>query len=184
MSAHEPNGDSSRARIVSSDTPNESETSGGVPARGYSWPAFERGNRAALRHGAYSTLGLAEREEELLGELLAVAPVVSPADVPMYKLLAAALGRWERATAALAQFDEAAKNPASLYVESADGRASVVERIRHDQVRWMNAARKLANDLGLSPTSRLRMGLDLALTRKTMSVVEYYAGREQEDDAA
>jgi phage terminase small subunit len=34
---------------------------------------------------------------------------------------------------------------------------------------------RLANDLGLTPTSRARLGLDLASTRRTLSLIELYA---------
>jgi hypothetical protein len=95
----------------------------------------------------------------------------------MFKLVAAALARFERATAALAQLDAATGQELGAYLSP---QASAIEWIRHDQVRYLNAARKLAADLGLNPTARLRMGLDLAMTRRTLSVIDYYSAREAE----
>jgi hypothetical protein len=38
-------------------------------ARGYSWPPFEEGNTAAVKHGAYAVLQLKPRAEEIAGRL-------------------------------------------------------------------------------------------------------------------
>ncbi len=63
----------------------------------------------------------------------------------MFKLVVAALARFERATAALAQLDAATGQELGAYLPP---QASAIEWIRHDQVRYLNAARKLAGDLG------------------------------------
>jgi hypothetical protein len=46
----------------------------GEPARGYSWPAFKPGNRAADKHGAYSPRLVKPIAERLRAELIAAAP--------------------------------------------------------------------------------------------------------------
>jgi len=46
------------------------------PARGYSWPPFEKGHTASLVHGAYSERAIAERAEQVHERLLEVAPWV------------------------------------------------------------------------------------------------------------
>lgn len=46
----------------------------GKPARGYSWPAFKPGNRAADKHGAYSPRLVKPIAERLRAELIAAAP--------------------------------------------------------------------------------------------------------------
>jgi hypothetical protein len=46
----------------------------GLQARGYSWPPFEEGNKAALRHGAYSVEVYGEVARELVSGVLADRP--------------------------------------------------------------------------------------------------------------
>ena len=53
-----------------------------------------------------------------------------------------------------------------------------LQRLREDLRRWINTARGLAADLGLTPTSRARLGLDIAATARTLSVIDYYQARE------
>lgn len=47
------------------------------PARGYSWPPFEKGNKAALAHGAWSPRSIRPVAERLAAELVEVAPWVA-----------------------------------------------------------------------------------------------------------
>jgi hypothetical protein len=51
----------------------------GGPARGYSWPPFQPGNLAALRHGARSPRILAPIADQLAAGLAQVAPWTSAA---------------------------------------------------------------------------------------------------------
>ena len=71
--------------------------------------------------------------------------IPSPSDEPAVRLLSLAFGRLERAQVALDQAkpDEAA-------------------RLRSDALGWANAARRLLNDLGMTPLARSRLGLTLA----------------------
>lgn len=66
----------------------------GMPARDYSWPPFEKGNTAALRHGARSERRLAPIAEKLITQLLEQRPDL---DDPRY---AANLNAWGYAEAA------------------------------------------------------------------------------------
>ena len=116
---------------------------------------FERGNGLALRHGAYSMLTQAPRAGEIADELREIVPTYSPADEPAVRLLALMLGRIELASAALDQLDETAD-------------AAKLQRLRQDALGWVNAARRLMNDLGMTPTSRARLGLDLVRTEDTL----------------
>lgn len=151
----------------------------GVPARGYSWPPFEKGNTLQLRHGAYSTLHLAPRAGELADELRAVVPAFSPADEPMVRLLAVTLARIERAAVAIDKVDDAAEgNELSTYLGSS---ADALRRLREDLRGWINTARRLANDLGMTPTSRARLGLDVARTEETLASYLERRGRETVD---
>ena len=133
---------------------------------------FPAGHDLSLRHGAYSSsLRLAPRADELAAELRQVVPGYSAADEAMVRLLALVLARIERATAALEKVDDAAEgNEVAAYTGEA---AEPLRRLREDSRGWINTARRLANDLGLTPTSRAKLGLDIARTGDALA--EYLA---------
>lgn len=113
------------------------------------WAPFEKGNEVGLRHGSYSVLKLAPRAAEIADGVRALLPVYSPADEPAVQTLAVVLARLERATEAL----DGAGDPADL------------QRLRDDLRGWANTARRYFNDLGMTPTSRAKLGLDLVRAR-------------------
>lgn len=108
-------------------------------------PPFEEGNTIPLRHGAYAVVALGPRTDELADGLRPLVPGYSPADEPAVRLLSLAFSRLERAEAAL---DQAKPDEAG--------------RLRQDALGWANAARRLLGDLGMTPTSRAKLGLDIA----------------------
>jgi hypothetical protein len=119
------------------------------PARGYSWPAFEVGNRAAVRHGVYLTkFGEGERGEieEIAESLRAAATCLfySPAFEPLIQMAAARIWRWRRGYAYLAEHGEEAS-------------AAV---LRDLNVLERSLQRDLA-DLGVNPRSAAELGVDL-----------------------
>lgn len=134
------------------------------PARGYTRPPFERDNTAALKSGAYvATWRLSEEVEEKSAWLREIAPVFTPADEPVVTLFAVTLCRIEKATVALDDAD-----------------AASLETLRRDLRSWIGLARRLASDLGMTPASRARLGLDLALTQRALTVVDLHAAAEDE----
>jgi hypothetical protein len=80
--------------------------------------------------------------DELADALRDVVPAYWPSDEVAVRLLALALARLERA--------EAVADPSS--------------KLRTDTLGWANSARRLLGDLGLTPTSRAALGLDVART--------------------
>jgi hypothetical protein len=108
-------------------------------------------------------ISLAPRAAEIAEALRPIVPNYSPSDEPVVGLLAVVLTRVERATAALERVDEATEGHELSANTNADG-AATLQRLRADLHAWVNTARRLANDLGLTPTSRARLGLDLART--------------------
>lgn len=131
---------------------------------------FQAGHDLSLKHGAYSSsLRLAPRADELAAELRAVVPGYSVADEAMVRLLAIVLARVERATAALERVDDVADGN-ELVAYSGEA-ADSLRRLREDSRGWINTARRLANDLGLTTTSRAKLGLDLS---RTGDVLERY----------
>ena len=152
----------------------------GGPPRGYSWPPFENGNQAARRHGGYSLLGIGDRATEIADQVRETMPAYAPCDEPVLLLLATTLARVERASAAIELVDETATSALSEYLGGGEEAtlAPDLARLRSDLRSWINAARRLANDLGMTPTSRARLGLDLvAAQRIGNELVERYGGK-------
>jgi hypothetical protein len=117
-------------------------TPGKGPARGYSWRAFEGGNKVAQRHGGYSERSVAERAEAVRRDLYATAPWL--AEQPSW---AVAVERFLRVEARARIFAE--------YVEAlAAERGAAAVPIRAAEVA--NASDRLASDLGAT------LGLDVA----------------------
>lgn len=141
------------------------------------------GNDLAVRHGAYATLRLGPRAAEIADELRADVPLYRPADEVALLLLATTLARIEAAEKVLLAIDERLGGTAGgSYVgmsEAAELLAQV-QRLRQDQRGWLNSALRILNDLGLTPTARARLGLDVAQTRRTVTLTELAAEAEEE----
>jgi len=136
---------------------------------------FLPGHQLSLKHGGYSMLGIGERAAEIADEIRPTLPAYSVCDEPTLLLLATTLGRIERGNAALDQIDSVSIEPVGPYLAEA---AVKFQKLREDLRGWIGLARRLANDLGLTPTSRARLGLDIAQSQRALSVVEYYRARE------
>lgn len=110
-------------------------------------PAGPENARAATHH-AYSARALAPRVGELTDELRSVVPNCQPADEPTIKLLALMLAKVE---AISAWIDER-----GLFRNEAKGELWPVLAA---QSKWVNTAARLADQLGLTPTARVRLGV-------------------------
>ena len=110
------------------------------------------GNARALKHGARSELRIRGRAAELSDYLETIVPAVSPADWPLITLLARDLAKVE----AISEFIEehGLTNP--------DG--SERKALLRDLATAANSAARNCDRLGLSPTSRARLGFDLTRT--------------------
>lgn len=127
---------------------------------------FQPGHDLSVRHGAYAVLQLRPRALELASEIRASLPV--PAD--RYELAiqaaAAAAARYEKAMAALLDADDAAE------VGELDRRA----------LGWARLLFTALGQLGLTPLSASRLGLNAALGQEAASralerhVEEFYGG--------
>lgn len=127
----------------------------GLPARGYSWPPFEQGNDVAVRHGAYATVKLGARVDELAAELRELVPGYRAADEPMLRIACVALARLEASMVALE-----------------DAKPGELERLQADARGWLNSLRRILNDLGMSPSARARLGVDVAVAQRAMALTE------------
>jgi hypothetical protein len=120
----------------------------GGPARGYSWPPFEKGNTVSLRHGMYAKRFQPLDEEEiaetadLLREIL---PTYASAFEPALQLLAARLWRLRRA------YEFLAATPESELPRNFGEKLNSLELLIN---------RTLAA-LGLTPVSAAELGVNL-----------------------
>jgi len=129
---------------------------------------FQPGNTLSTVHGALSKLRIPERAAELADGLRAIVPAFSDADEPTVRLLATVLARVEAANVWVAEH--------GLYRDDAGELQPVLRALS----TWENTAARLLNDLGCTPTSRARLGLDLS--RATGGLAEYLAERYAEPD--
>ena len=141
---------------------------------------FAEGNTVAIRHGARRgdlALSREPRVAELVEQIAATQPVSHAADEGAYWRLALAYRRAELSAKALDAADrELGEHPLAAYRDGAD----FLARLREDHARWLRLAGKIEEELGRTPTSRAKLGLDIAATRRQLSVIDYYeAGRAQ-----
>lgn len=133
---------------------------------------FQPGHELSMRHGAYaSPVRLGAEVEELAAELVRLVPAYRESDGPLVNLLALALRRIIRAEPVIAAAEEC-------------GEADAAKTLREEQRRWATSATKMLDSLGMSPTARARLGLDVAMTQRALTVVELHAQAAIEADAA
>jgi hypothetical protein len=146
----------------------------GGPARGYTWPPFEPANLAALKSGFWAspTLRADDRGEveEIAASIRERMPCYSPAFEPAIEQLACRIWRQRRAYADLSEHGVVRDGkPAPVLV---------------DLSKLENAIARDLSELGMTPASRMRMGLDVALARKALTIVEMHALAALEDEEA
>jgi hypothetical protein len=115
-------------------------------------PPAEPGNQLATTHGARAFVKLAPRAAQLADDIRAVAPAGDDSDEVAIRLLALTLAQVEAATSWLAEQG------------IVDGEGNPRGILRHLGT-MMNTAARLANALGMTPTARAKMGLNLARAR-------------------
>jgi hypothetical protein len=110
------------------------------------------GNTRALVHGARADLLIAPRAAELRDHLRELVPAGSPSDEPALTLLSWQLARIEQANVYLAEQG------------LLDGKG-IPRPVLKVLSTWENSAARLCDQLGMTPTARGRLGLDLARSR-------------------
>lgn len=151
-----------RGRFVSGVARRGNGAGRGGAARGYSWPPFAEGNEMAVTHGAYARLKLAPRAVKIADGLREVVPASSTADGVTIDALSLVLAQLERAHLVLAtlQTREVERVQSGGRLES--GERDDLRRLAQDARAWANVALRYLETLGLSPTSRARLGVDVA----------------------
>jgi len=142
-------------------------------------PAVRGEPGPALRHGAYSLLRLAPRARDIRAELEELLPLRSPADAPTVDLLAMTLAQLERAMLHLGavQADEAEAIRDRKRVDRQTG--ATLQRLQADTRGWVSRAERLLHALGLTPTSRAQLGLDIARTQNALEALEEHLRRKR-----
>lgn len=111
---------------------------------------FAPGNGVALIHGANASVAKLLPEAEPLAEQLApLVPAFTESDRPLVLLLALTFRRIARAEAYLSASEEASD-------------ADRAEKLARELRGWVNSSVRIMDSLGMSPTARARLGLDLA----------------------
>lgn len=128
---------------------------------------FSSGNGAALRHGAYSPLRLAPRADEIATELREIVPARTDADEPTVRLLALTLAQVEAASGYVAERG----------IVDAKGKPQPI--LRHLGT-MTNTAARLCDRLGLTPTARAALGLDLVRAGETLDALAREGRRVRE----
>jgi hypothetical protein len=130
-------------------------------------------NTVAVRHGAKrSAPALSKTPEfaEILDDIRPRVPGYSFHDEPAVQLLALTLTRVRKATGALDALDQATagRELGAYTVEE----AAKLQRLRADLRGWVTTASRLLDALAMTPTSRGRLGLDVARTEDTLAGIE------------
>jgi len=115
-------------------------------------PPVGPGNELALKHGATATLRLAPRAAAIAEGLRAIVPARTESDEPSLRILALVLARVEVANEWLAEN--------GLF--RGKGEPQPILKVLST---WENTAARMADRLGLTPTSRAALGLDVARAR-------------------
>lgn len=137
------------------------------PARGYSWPPFEKGNMVTLRHGAYSPRRVDPLAEEILLAVLGPEQIAYLND-PTYS---PALWAWGRAEARVQLLDEYVAK-----VGMFDQNGNVTPAYKEQQIAE-SAAMGHRKRLGLDPLSRAQLGRDL--TSMSVDLARLWAGEDE-----
>lgn len=143
-----------------------------VGKRGYSWPPFEEGNRAAVKHGAWSPSVTEPRAGDLVDQIVEMATAEGSSTPwlaePSYRLSLLALARTEvrieRISAWLIERGSELKGDGDTV-----GASNTLSKLEA-------RAESLRSKLGLDPTSRARLGRDVAAGRVDMARLMSGAG--------
>jgi hypothetical protein len=121
-------------------------------ARGYSWPPFEKGNLAALRHGANSERIVSAKAQEIRDLLLQSFPFLAE------EAFLEATERYVRAEARAQLLHDYCMEKAER-----EGVEAVPRTLWQEASRAESNAAKCASDLGLDPAGFARIGRDLGV---------------------
>ena len=132
-------------------------------------PPFTEGNAVSVRHGAYSERAIAERAEQVHGELLEHAPYLAePRFIP-------AVNRYLHAASREALLDEYIQR-----LSAEKGAGAVPARVWEQATAAARLAAKLGSDLGLDPIGHARIRALSAGAEATLDGLERLRARGAE----
>jgi hypothetical protein len=141
-----------------------------APTRGYSWPPFEAGNLAAVRHGAWSPRIVDPLAEELVAAIESTVDWWRPCDRP-------GVMAWARTEARCQLLAE--------WLADRGGDIDDEDEVRPaaDPLTRLEArAESLRSKLGLDPLSRARLGRDVAASQ--LDLARLWAAEGTDEDGA
>ncbi len=144
-------------------------TGRGGAARGYSWPTATAGNTIAMTHGSYAVLALSPVAAETADVLREMVPVYDVADEPALQAFGLILEQLKAAAAA-------------LELASAEGRREDALALSRDARGWLTSALKYSEQFGMTPRSRVALGLDLVRGRAATLTLTRLAAMADADD--
>lgn len=126
------------------------------PARGYSWPPFEKGHELSMKHGAWSPRKVDPLATEMVERVTTDLEWLTPADMP-------AVWAWARAEAQVQLVTEYLIAAAEI---TGDGVGDLdADRVKAAYLLLHRAEARATTGrtrLGLDPLSRARLGRDVA----------------------
>ena len=145
---------------------------------------FQQGNQTAVTHGSYSILRLQPRATELAAELRELVPLSSPTDGPAIDALSLVLAQTEHAGLVLATVQaRTVQRTTSGEALTGDERDDL-RRLSADLRGWLNSAGRFFEALGMTPSSRVRLGLDLVRTQESVVATLQREARARESGEA
>ena len=124
------------------------------PARGYSWEPFEKGNLAAVRHGANSERLVSAKAQAVRSMLVEKYPYLAD------DVFTEALERYARVEARAWMLHDYVMDKAER-----EGVEKVPSTLWTEATRADALAQKCASDCGLDPTGHARIARDLGFAR-------------------
>jgi hypothetical protein len=147
-------------------------------------PPWQRGNLAALKHGAKSVLSLSKRADEIREELVDDAPVKDPADGAAFDLCALTLAQAEVAALLVQRVRRDQLDAVALGERLSAEEMQAHARLAQDLRGWINSCGRLLTMLGMTPLSRAQLGLDIARAQESVVMTMQREARRQEEDTA
>jgi hypothetical protein len=138
---------------------------------------FGPGNQLARKHGGYSMRGISGRAAVIADQIRPTLPAYAECDEPVLQLLSGTLARIESGMGAFGELDRTmAERPLAPYLIEDAAR---LQRLHQDLRGWIGLARRLANDLGLTPTARAKLALHVVQGEAVRDeLLRRYAGDE------
>ncbi len=113
---------------------------------------FTHGHTASVSHGSYAVIALSPAAGEMADVLREMVPIFDVADEPSLQAFGMVMVQLRAASAA-------------LELATAEGRREDALKLSRDARGWLTSALKFSESFGMTPRSRVALGLDLVRGR-------------------